>query len=89
MDPPILIRPATTPDFPAVWTVLEPTARAGETFALPRDLGEAAAIEYWMAPGHEVFVAEAGGYVVGTYFLCAKGDGGGDHVANCAYTTAP
>jgi hypothetical protein len=72
VDPPILIRPATTADFPAVWTLLEPTIRAGETFALPRDLGEAAAIEYWTAPGHEVFVAEAGGCLVGTYFLCAN-----------------
>lgn len=48
---------------------------------------EADALAYWMAPGREVFVAEADGRVVGTYFLRANQLGGGDHVANCAYVT--
>src|SRR5260370_4197631 len=42
-----------------------------------------------MADGHEVFLAVAGDLVVGTCFLCANQKGGGSHVANCGYITAP
>ena len=87
MSPPLLIRPATTADTPAIWALVEPTVRAGETFALPPDMSEADAITYWTGPGRAVFVAEADGRVVGTYFLRANQLGGGDHVANCAYIT--
>jgi ribosomal protein S18 acetylase RimI-like enzyme len=42
-----------------------------------------------MSPGHEIFVAEEDGTVLGTYFLQANQSGGGAHVANCGYITAP
>jgi ribosomal protein S18 acetylase RimI-like enzyme len=48
-----------------------------------------AALAYWFSPGHEVFVAEDGDEVAGTYFLKANQKGGGAHVANCGYMTAP
>jgi GNAT superfamily N-acetyltransferase len=63
--------------------------RAGETYALPRDMSRDAALGYWCAPGHSVFVAEADGQVLGTYFLRPNQKGGGAHVANCGYVTAP
>lgn len=44
---------------------------------------------YWLSPEHEVFVAEDAGKMVGTYFLQANQKGGGAHVANCGYITAP
>ena len=47
------------------------------------------ALAYWFSPGHEVFVAEDNGEIVGTYFLQANQRGGGAHVANCGYMTAP
>lgn len=62
--------------------------RAGETYALPRDLGREAALAYWRSTEHEVFVAEEAGLVVGTYFLAPNQRGGGAHVANCGYVTA-
>jgi len=89
VTPALLIRPATTADRAAIWRILEPAVRAGETYALPRDMSEVDAIAYWMGPGHEVFLAEQEGRVVGTYFLCANERGGGAHVANCGYTTDP
>jgi ribosomal protein S18 acetylase RimI-like enzyme len=46
------------------------------------------ALDYWFAPGHEVFVAEDASHVVGTYYLHANQHGGGSHVANCGYMTA-
>ncbi len=48
-----------------------------------------AAFTYWFSPGNRVFVAEEGGLIVGTYFLRANQQGGGSHVANCGYITAP
>ena len=89
MNPQLLIRAATLADQAAIWGILEPVIRAGETYALPADLSEAEAITYWAGPGREVFVAEHDGRVVGTYFLCANQRGGGDHVANAAYATDP
>lgn len=82
------IRPANAADDPAIWRILEPTFRAGETYPIPRDISGAGALAYWRAPGHAVFVAEDGGTVVGTYYLRANTLGGGDHVANCGYMTA-
>ena len=84
-----LIRPATLEDQDAIWAILEPTLRAGETYTLPRDIGREAALAWWHHPGHEVFVAEDAALVLGTYFLRANQAGGGSHVANCGYMTAP
>ena len=33
------VRPATTADAPAIWRILEPTIRAGETYAVPDEKG--------------------------------------------------
>jgi L-amino acid N-acyltransferase YncA len=82
-------RPATTDDWPAIWAALEPAVRAGDTLALPRDMGEAAARAYWFGDGHAVFVAAAAGRVVGSYYLRANQAGGGDHVANAGYVVHP
>lgn len=86
----MLIRPATSSahaDF--VWAILEPTIRAGETYTLPREMSRERALDYWFAPPHEVFVAEDNAHILGTYFLQANQQGGGSHVANCGYVTAP
>jgi len=83
-----LIRAATAADRAAIWAVIEPTIRAGETYALPRDMTRDAALEFWMPPGSDAFVAEHAGTVIGTYFLRPNQRGGGAHVANCGYATA-
>lgn len=83
-----VIRIATPADQEAIWAILEPTIQAGETYTLPRDLSRDKALAYWFGPGHEVFVAEEDGQILGTYFIQANQKGGGDHVANCGYMTA-
>jgi ribosomal protein S18 acetylase RimI-like enzyme len=84
------IRPASQHvDADSVWAILEPTIRAGETYTLPRDMTREDALDYWFASRHEVFVAEEDGHVLGTYFLQPNQRGGGSHVANCGYITAP
>ena len=86
----MLIRDAVAGrDEGAIWAILEPVIRAGETYPLPRDMDRQSALAYWFSPGHEVFVAEDGDEIVGTYFLKANQKGGGAHVANCGYMTAP
>jgi ribosomal protein S18 acetylase RimI-like enzyme len=84
----MLIRAAGPGDDNALWGILEPMIRDGDTYALPRDLGRADALAYWRAPENAVFVAEDDGHIVGTYYLRANQRGGGDHVANCGYVTA-
>ena len=83
------IRLAGPDDADGIWAILEPVLRAGETYTQPRDIGRDEALAYWRRGDHEVFVAEHGGRMVGTYFLCANQGGGGSHVANCGYMTAP
>jgi ribosomal protein S18 acetylase RimI-like enzyme len=84
----MLIRPATDGDKNAIWAIMEPIIRAGETYTLPRDMDKASALAYWLSAEREVFVAEDNGDIVGTYCLQANQKGGGDHVANCGYMTA-
>jgi L-amino acid N-acyltransferase YncA len=82
------IRPAAERDKDAIWAILEPMIRRGETYPLPRDMTMLQAMEFWFAPENETFVWEADGSVLGTYFLRANQRGGGSHVANCGYVTA-
>jgi ribosomal protein S18 acetylase RimI-like enzyme len=84
----VTIRHAAAADQDAIWIILEPMIRAGETYTLPREMTREAALAYWFGGDHEVFVAEDGGEIVGTYFLQPNQKGGGSHVANCGYVTA-
>lgn len=83
------IRGVQPADEDALWAILQPIIRAGDTYTLPRELDRDAAMAYWLSPEHEVFVAEENGHVLGTYYLRANQQGGGAHVANCGYMTAP
>ena len=85
----ISIRLASPADTNAIWAILQPVIRAGETYPLPRDMNEQAALAYWFSPDHEVLVAETEGQIVGTYYLRPNQKGGGAHVCNCGYMTAP
>jgi len=82
------IRPAGPADANAIWAILEPTIRAGETYTLPRTMDRDQALAYWYSPEHVVFVAEQDGEVLGSYYLRANQKGGGAHVCNCGYMTA-
>lgn len=83
----LAIRPAAAGDRAAIWAILEPVIRAGETYTLARDMGKDAALAYWLGAHKAAFVAEADGVVLGTYYLRANQGGGGAHVANCGYMT--
>lgn len=84
----MLIRSVVADDENAVWSMLEPVIRAGEAYALPRDMCRDVALAYWLAPDHDVFVVELEGDLVGSYYLRPNQQGGGSHVANAGYLTA-
>jgi GNAT superfamily N-acetyltransferase len=84
----MLIRSAAATDDNAIWAMIEPVIRAGETYALDRDMSRADALAYWTGGDHETFVAEDDDRVVGTYFIRPNQPGGGSHVCNCGYVTA-
>ena len=84
----MLIRAATEEDANGIWAVIEPTIRAGETYALPRDMTKDEALAYWMGPDRSTFVAMDDENILGTYYLRPNQAGGGDHIANCGYITA-
>jgi ribosomal protein S18 acetylase RimI-like enzyme len=85
----VAIRDATEEDADAIWRILEPVIRAGETYTLPREMKREDALAYWFSAENQVFVATDGVQSVGTYVLRANQQGGGAHVANCGYVTAP
>lgn len=84
----MIIRPVHHSDDDGLWAILEPVIRAGESYPLPRGMTRTDALAYWQQPEHELFVAEEGDSVVGTYYLRANSCAGGAHVANCGYMTA-
>ncbi len=61
-----IIRTAEPRDQDAIWSILEPVIRAGETYTLPREMSREDALAYWFAPGNEVFAADSGGQVAGS-----------------------
>ncbi|NVO22116.1 GNAT family N-acetyltransferase [Donghicola mangrovi] len=85
----MLIRPATTDDADAIWAMLEPVFRAGETYAIPTDISREEALEYWMGGTHSAWVAVADIGIVGTGYLCPNHKGNADHICNAGFVTDP
>lgn len=84
----MIIRPATPADHSAIWAMLEPVFRAGDTYTIDADISRDAALAYWFGPERQVFVAEDNGTPLGTYYIVPNQKGGGRHVCNCGYVTA-
>jgi len=84
----LLIRPVRPEDAGAIWSILEPTIRAGETYTLDPQMSEADALAFWLGADKDTFVAEEDGSIVGTYFIRQNQAGGGAHVCNCGYMTS-
>ncbi len=85
----LTIREARFADQARIWRTLEPTIRAGESLPLAQDMTRESTLDHWLAPRHEVFVAEQAGTIVGSYYLRESRAGGGAHVANAVYVVSP
>lgn len=83
----MLIRPAAPPDDDAIWSILKPVFRSGDTYAVDPDIDRDSALAYWASAPRRVYVAEADSVTLGTYFLTPNYGGGGAHICNCGYVT--
>lgn len=89
----LTIRRAAPADSDALWAIIEPVIRAGETYPYPRDMSREAALAYWLgqdgrSEGMRAYIAEERGEAVGTYYLRPNQPGLGAHVCNCGYMVA-
>ena len=82
------IRPARPDDLAKIVEMFAPVIRAGETYALDRDLTDADLFAYWSAPEKVVHVCMLDGEVAGASYLRPNQGGGGRHVANAGFVTA-
>lgn len=85
----ITIRPATAADHDSIWSILEPVYRDGETYCIARDISRADALADWFAAPFTAFIAEKAGQILGTSHVGANRPGGGNHIANASFATAP
>lgn len=83
----IVIRPATVADHDAIWTILEPVYRAGETYCIATDISRDEALADWFAAPFSAFVAEVDGRVLGTSHVGRNRPGPASHVANASFAT--
>ncbi|MCC5811635.1 MAG: GNAT family N-acetyltransferase [Ectothiorhodospiraceae bacterium] len=82
----IRIRTFRPDDWPAVWAVIEPVLRAGETYPLDPAISEADARRAWIETPAATFVATLpGSGLAGTYYIKPNQPTLGAHVCNCGY----
>lgn len=83
------IRPFVHRDWPAVWAILEPAFRAGDSYPCPVDISEQEAYRYWIeTPSYSFVARNATGGIVGAYYMRPDQLGIGDHVCNCGYVVS-
>lgn len=75
------IRPATVRDEDAIWSMLEPVFRAGDTYAIDPDITRKDALDYWCSA--HAYITDGG-----TYFIRPNQMGGGNHVCNAGFVTS-
>ena len=87
----MLIREATSEDWPSIWPFFHEIVAAGDTFAYPTDLDERQAREWWMlaAPNRTVVATDDNGAVLGTAKMNNNHHGNASHVASASYMVDP
>lgn len=86
-DPMLALRPATDRDANAIWAILKPVFRAGDTYTIDPAISREDAIAYWTA--HHPYVAVLEGQTLGTFYIRPNQQGGGAHVCNAGFATHP
>ena len=72
-------------DWQAIWGLLEPVFRAGQTYVYSRDITEEEARRVWIDAPLATYVAADNDEILGTYYLKANQPGLGGHICNCGY----
>ncbi|MFE0427373.1 GNAT family N-acetyltransferase [Streptomyces sp. NPDC058953] len=88
---PLLLREATTGDWPAIAAFFHPVMAAGETFTFPTDLSDDEAPGWWLlpAPNRTVVATTPDGTVVGSAKMNRNHHGNGSHIAGASYLVDP
>ena len=85
----IKIRAFEEKDWPAIWRIIEPIFRAGETYPFSPDITEDEARRVWIELPSATFVAVDENFeVFGTYYIKRNQPALGAHVCNCGYIVA-
>ena len=79
------IRPAAEADRDGIWKIFHGVVTTGDTYAIDPNISREEALHYWFGKNTDVYVAETGGRIVGTYILRPNQSGGGSHVANAGF----
>ncbi len=87
-NPMIEIREFHPDDWTAVWKVLEPVFRAGDTYVFSPDISESEAHRVWIEIPSATYVATLEGEIVGSYYIRPNQPGLGNHVCNCGYVVS-
>lgn len=85
----ISIRPFVEEDWPAVWKIMEPIIRSGESYPYAMDMTSDGARHMWIEVTEAAYVAhDDNGQIIGTYYIKPNQPTLGAHVANCGYLVA-
>ncbi|WP_436762843.1 N-acetyltransferase family protein [Streptosporangium sp. V21-05] len=87
----MLIRDATSGDWPAIWAFLLPIVAAGETFTWDRDVSEERARAMWLLepPGRTVVAVDADGTVLGSAKMNPNHMGPASHISSASFMVDP
>lgn len=82
----VTIRPFESDDWAAVWQIIQPVFRAGETYAFSPEISEAEAQTVWITAPSQTYVAtNKRDKIIGTYYIKPNQPTLGAHVCNCGY----
>ncbi|WP_371155756.1 N-acetyltransferase family protein [Jannaschia sp. 2305UL9-9] len=71
----------------AIWDMLAPVFRAGDTYAVDSGIDRAGALAYWFA--ERCWIVHLDDVPVGTFYIRENQKGGGARLCNCGFVTAP
>jgi L-amino acid N-acyltransferase YncA len=85
----VTIRPATTIDLDAMWSIFHAVVATGTSYAFAADTCRDDGLAYFIGPGIASWVAEDQGRVVGMYKLIPNRRDLGSHVGNASFMVDP
>ncbi len=76
-------------DSEAVWQIIQPIIKEGETLVFSPNSTKETLLNYWQMPDKYAYVAEIDNQIVGTFYIKANQADLGSHVANAGYLVHP
>ncbi len=82
-----ITRKSEKQDRAAIWAILKPIFRAGESYAVDTDISKIDALTLWCDGNHMAYVAQHADQILGTYYICPNHSGSAAHICNCGFAT--